>query len=704
MSMQPFAAPDLETLTGLLPAYDFERFIAQGGMGAVYKARQRSLDRDVAIKILPRELGEDPAFRESFITEARAMARLNHPNLVSVYDSGDIDGMLFIVMEYLDGQSLHELSHAKKLEPIEAAKIIRGVCEGLKSAHELKIIHRDIKPANIFMTSRGEPKIGDFGLARPSGRSAAPGLLMGTPGYAAPELIDHPATADHRSDIFAVGVMFYVLLTGDMPGPKPAPPSQVCGAPQVLSKICLQAIHPNPAFRFQSAAAMSDALGAYLENPDATFTRPPLAGGKRLTLGGEPHRALRTGPKKAIATAAAPAPLVKVAAAGPAVPTVIHAPAAAAAAAASPPKVRRKVAKESTTARNIAIVCLLLIVGGIFYLLQRNTTLKTAAAAAEDLSAMPVVAASEEPEPADAAEPPPPPAEMPLESLARRKSALAAGDRSEMPAGTLIRNGVPVFYVPEPMGWYQAAAFAADHGAHLACPQTEPDLLWFGDQAQAGNAGLAWLGIGRAGRGWSLANGEPWMLGSQPPGDGNHVAVTSLGLLRARPTGETLPFFIQWPEAGADPAGLGEMLARTRESLTTAAPGYPPGTFVFGRNHYLIVAGTIDRESAAALAARAGGHLAAPASRGEASGLAQQAQAFDAGTTFWLGGRRTGDDWEWSTGQVWGAAAWAAGEPAADHGGLALAAGEGWRAVDDAGTAGGFIIEWNPALAASPEN
>ena len=124
MSPIPFEAPSLELLCELLPAYEFEFLIAQGGMGAVYKARQRSLDRDVAIKILPRELGSDPLFRESFEAEAKAMARLSHHNLIRVYDYGDADGLLFTVMEYVHGSSLHHSAHGQKIDAQQAIEIV----------------------------------------------------------------------------------------------------------------------------------------------------------------------------------------------------------------------------------------------------------------------------------------------------------------------------------------------------------------------------------------------------------------------------------------------------------------------------------------------------------------------------------------------------------------------------------------------------
>src|SRR5688572_14708495 len=216
MSADSFEAPSLEHLAELLPAYDFEAFIAQGGMGAVYKARQRSLDRDVAIKILPREMGADPEFRQSFETEAKAMARLNHPNLIGVYDFGDVEGMPYIVMEYVNGKSLFHSAYNTAIDPVQAVTIVKGICDGLAHAHENGVIHRDIKPANILLTPKAEPKIGDFGLARPAGADHS-GVIMGTPGYAAPEITRQPDHADRRSDIFALGIVLYELLVGKSP-------------------------------------------------------------------------------------------------------------------------------------------------------------------------------------------------------------------------------------------------------------------------------------------------------------------------------------------------------------------------------------------------------------------------------------------------------------------------------------------------------
>ena len=278
-SESSFEAPTLEALSALLPAYDFEAFIAQGGMGAVYKARQRALERDVAIKVLPRELGDDPEFRQSFETEAKAMARLNHPNLIGVYDFGAIDGMLYIVMEYVNGKSLYHSAYNLAVDPEQAAAIVKGICDGLAHAHENGVIHRDIKPANILLNEKVVPKIGDFGLARPHW-AEGPGLIMGTPGYTAPEIYDNPEHCDRRTDIFAVGVILYELLTGQKSEEGSPPPSTVVRCDKRLDAIWKQATDPNPNFRYATVDRMAQDLEAWANKEPhtsslKTMQRPP---------------------------------------------------------------------------------------------------------------------------------------------------------------------------------------------------------------------------------------------------------------------------------------------------------------------------------------------------------------------------------------------------------------------------------------------
>jgi len=261
MSHSPFEIPEIGLLSDLLPAYEFEHLIAHGGMGAVYKARQRSLDRDVAIKILPRELGDDPVFRSSFQAEAKAMAQLAHPNLIRVFDYGDVDGLLYIVMEYVPGKSLHHSAHGKAIEARQAVRIIIAACQGLSHAHENGIVHRDIKPANILLNPKREPKIGDFGLAL-STCSDGDGLAMGSPGYTAPEIVHNPGKGSPQADVFAIGIVLRELLTG-IPAENPAAAKAI--VPDLtLAAICRKATHADPAMRYQDADSLAGQLTRWM--------------------------------------------------------------------------------------------------------------------------------------------------------------------------------------------------------------------------------------------------------------------------------------------------------------------------------------------------------------------------------------------------------------------------------------------------------
>src|SRR5437867_2488882 len=159
-----FIPPAPEQLAPRFPQLEILGLIGQGGMGAVYKARQRQLDRLIALKILPAQVSHDPAFAERFMREARALARLNHPNIVAVHDFGQADGFYYFLMEFIDGATLRQVLAEGKLAPREALAIVPQVCEGLQYAHDQGVVHRDIKPENILLDKTGRVKIADFGL------------------------------------------------------------------------------------------------------------------------------------------------------------------------------------------------------------------------------------------------------------------------------------------------------------------------------------------------------------------------------------------------------------------------------------------------------------------------------------------------------------------------------------------------------------
>jgi serine/threonine protein kinase len=256
-----FVPPEPSELADKFPQLEILELLGQGGMGAVYKARQKQLDRLVALKILPPEVGQDPAFAERFSREARSLAKLNHPRIVSVFDFGHTkDGLYYFIMEFVDGTDLRHVIEGSQLEPNEALAIVPQICEALQYAHEEGLVHRDIKPENILLDKKGRVKIADFGLAKLLGRPASDytltqaGQRMGTPHYMAPEQIDGAGKVDHRADIYSLGVVFYEMLTGQLPIGRFAPPSQKVQVDVRLDSVVLKSLEYEPELRYQNVS------------------------------------------------------------------------------------------------------------------------------------------------------------------------------------------------------------------------------------------------------------------------------------------------------------------------------------------------------------------------------------------------------------------------------------------------------------------
>ncbi len=244
----------------LFPQLEILELLGQGGMGMVYKARQPQLDRLVALKVMRADLSRDPAFAERFAREARALAKLNHPNIVSVFDFGETGGHCWFLMEFVDGTNLRQLLRAKTLTAREALGIVPKVCDALQFAHDEGIVHRDIKPENILLDKKGRVKIADFGLAKLVGKDAtefhltATGMTLGTPRYMAPEQFDKPQEVDHRADIYSLGVVLYEMLTGEVPMGRFAPPSATIGVDVRLDEVVLRSLEKEPSRRYQHAS------------------------------------------------------------------------------------------------------------------------------------------------------------------------------------------------------------------------------------------------------------------------------------------------------------------------------------------------------------------------------------------------------------------------------------------------------------------
>jgi len=306
-----FVPPTVDELTPLFPQLDIYELLGKGGMGAVYKARQRELDRLVALKILPPEIGHDAAFAERFTREARALAKLSHPNIVGVYDFGQTKASLggasraqptlfYIVMEFVDGVNLRQALQAGTISPKEALAIVPQICAALQFAHDEGVVHRDIKPENILVDKRGRVKIADFGLAKlltgddgdlPAEIAALTGTdqVMGTMRYMAPEQMEATHHVDHRADIYSLGVVFYELLTGDVPQGRFAPPSQKVQIDVRLDEVVLRALEKRPELRWQHAGEVRSQVEAIVGAHDFV----PL-GAVAASAFGREHKSPRT--------------------------------------------------------------------------------------------------------------------------------------------------------------------------------------------------------------------------------------------------------------------------------------------------------------------------------------------------------------------------------------------------------------------------
>ena len=256
-----FVPPKPEELAGQFPQLEIIELLGQGGMGAVYRARQKQLDRHVALKILPPEVEQEAAFAERFTREARSLARLNHPYIVTVFDFGHTaEGLYFFIMEFVEGTDLRKVIQTAELSPKEALAIVPQICEALQFAHDEGIVHRDIKPENILLDKKGRVKIADFGLAKILDSPASvytltqAGQRMGTPHYMAPEQIEHPAQVDHRADIFSLGVVFYEMLTNELPLGRFSPPSKKVQVDVRLDEVVLRTLEKEPDRRYQHAS------------------------------------------------------------------------------------------------------------------------------------------------------------------------------------------------------------------------------------------------------------------------------------------------------------------------------------------------------------------------------------------------------------------------------------------------------------------
>lgn len=262
-----FIPPRVEELAPHFPQLEILEVIGHGGMGIVYKARQIDLDRFVALKILRPTISLDQGFAERFLREARALARLTHPNIIAVFDFGRKDSLYYFIMEFVDGTNLRQVERSGQLSPAAAMEIVPQICSALQYAHDNGVVHRDIKPENILLNKSGEVRIADFGLAKIAGSADQIPLtgtwqVMGTPHYMAPEQFEKPASVDHRADIYSLGVVIYELLTGELPIGRFQLPSEKVKVDARLDEVVVKSLDKEPNRRYQRVTDVASAVEA----------------------------------------------------------------------------------------------------------------------------------------------------------------------------------------------------------------------------------------------------------------------------------------------------------------------------------------------------------------------------------------------------------------------------------------------------------
>ena len=284
--------------------YQVRRLIARGGTATVYEGLDERLERPVALKIMHPHVADDPSFVARARREAKSAARLHHPNVVAVLDQGHTaDGVLYLVLEYVDGPTLRDVvAHEAPMTPRRTLDLLIPVLRGLTQAHRIGLVHRDVKPENVLLTRGGQVKVADFGLTRAVDEHTMSTTVMGTVGYAAPELVgDGPV--DQRSDVYAVGIMAYEMLTGSRPytgtalqvatahvsRDVPAPGGLAQGFPAALDEFVLRATSRDAAQRPADAAALLDLALAIRRSLPGQIDPPSLRDTDTVVLGGGSH-------------------------------------------------------------------------------------------------------------------------------------------------------------------------------------------------------------------------------------------------------------------------------------------------------------------------------------------------------------------------------------------------------------------------------
>ena len=672
-----FKAPEPSELGRMLPSFRVTQLLAKRAGSAVYVARQKSLDRNVAIKVMP---GREGPERTRFEKEARAMAKLRHPNLIGVHDFGEVDGFLYLVMDFVDGKSLRRSTRGEAIDQETALKLILAICEGLAHAHQAGVVHQAIKPDNILIGSDLEPRVGDFGLPH-HGRSAADSaaaLDHTALQYAAPEVVGGRSRADRRSDVYSLGVLLHELLTGELPDGGFTPPLR-CRQQRLdvrFEKALQRAMHPSPGKRFPDAQALQEELKPLLD----TLGRSNLMtrsseGPANLELSEDKEESYQrvTQQNETLAAMAAT-------------------------------ESRRY--DRIITVKILVIAALMIAVLSVWsaYNRRKDESTRKARVAERQKDAM-GSGGSKDPwanlqrDPQSITQPETRPQQAREWTLYDLQEQLRRGERNRFPEGAWDLAGRKVYFVRSGMSWSEAGRFAEAHGAHLATLRSDEERL--GLLAKLPEGTITWLGGGMTGsKSWGWVDGSSSSLSTPSETTGQYLNMSGSGTIRASPGKSKHPFFIQWHLDGSNPGSLGAQLQRFNLSIDQRIPVFPPGTVTNGDRHYLLLERTLGWEKAREFAKSANGHLAVIASQEEQDYLKRVvASCLPEESAAWLGGYYSAEEWRWVTDEVWSFTSWMAPGQDLDSESTALcfASGEdaGWANVNPGLELSAMIIEWS---------
>ncbi len=721
MTQSDFTPPEVDDLNEQLPSFEFVSRLAADDCKAVYLAKQKSLDRRAAIKIYSPAQSASQEFREDFAAKTKVMAKLKHPNLIGVYDSGYENGMVYLVSEFVAGKPMWNSTKGESIHIKHVQPLCEGICVGMVHAHTNKICHGALSLKNILLDETRMPKIGGFAQASGDTSKLDPSALR----FRAPEMAEDGAKPTPQCDVYSIGVILREMAVGQTEGVEALGELEKVGPD--LKRLVEKATSPDPSKRHRTVEEFYEEM---LDAFDPDTVKKPAAGMlntgavKLPAAGAKPAAAmLNTGAVKLPAAGGkAGGPQAAGRASNLGKPGV--GPAGGPGAKPAPMAPVKASSPNRLWLHLIIIVVLLVAIRVVWkaYNDKKEATQSTEQATGispghevrvirknrpnSNNQQRPRNRPSDNPGPIDDFPNDPaipqdtgPSSDEIAAMMERLRPDLARGSRGQMPKGTLEKNGHYFYHVNIPMTWRDAFWYAMIHGGHLAIPGSKVTTEWLRDEVAVGGEDPFWVGAAKSGRhAWTTVDGRAWRPKDPAVSSGEFVAVGMEGQLVGVKGPTERPFVIQWTRNGTNPGALAALLKITRESLATSSPIYPPGTHSYGIRNYLYVPQPLNWKDAVINARSSGGDLMVIGGIAEKFNAEKITKNIKAEEGIWLGGfHLPGEGWRWTTKEAWRSTEWPQNKPVQSPDVALLMTTDGeWQERARDSKASGYIIEWSP--------